>query len=251
MMLGAILAAGPAGAYDTYDSRSLFANPMFTDHGTPGPAYDPRNCAGVDWDDDVVLARVTAAPRVNFIKNPDNDAREVSTCPATGAACRKKSYLVTGDLVLAGRTQGDFTCVSYHAAAGTKPAWTTGWLPRTALSPVAPMASPQPADWLGTWSQPEGSIAITDDGIGGRLHIVGDMAVATLRNVRTGAFDAQVKPGADSIAFLEDGWLPFETNCDSGCRVRMRRIGPFLLVQDNGNCGGAGVSFTGLYRRGR
>ncbi|WP_426615040.1 hypothetical protein [Bradyrhizobium sp. McL0616] len=77
------------------------------------------------------------------------------------------------------------------------------------------------------------------------------MAVATVRDIRTGTLDAQVKPGVASIAFLEDGWLPFETKCDSGCGVRMRRIGPFLLVQDNGDCGGAGVSFTGLYRRSR
>jgi hypothetical protein len=29
----------------------------------------------------------------------------------------------------------------------------------------------------------------------------------------------------------------------------MQRIGAWLLVTDNGGCGGAGVTFTGLYRR--
>ena len=29
----------------------------------------------------------------------------------------------------------------------------------------------------------------------------------------------------------------------------MQRIGPWLAVVDNSGCGGAGVSFTGLYRR--
>jgi len=29
----------------------------------------------------------------------------------------------------------------------------------------------------------------------------------------------------------------------------MQRIGPWLMVEDNGGCGGAGVSFIGLYRR--
>jgi hypothetical protein len=29
----------------------------------------------------------------------------------------------------------------------------------------------------------------------------------------------------------------------------MHRVGTFLLVEDNGGCGGAGVTFTGLYRR--
>jgi hypothetical protein len=29
----------------------------------------------------------------------------------------------------------------------------------------------------------------------------------------------------------------------------MQRVGPWLVVEDNGDCGGAGVTFTGLYRR--
>jgi len=36
---------------------------------------------------------------------------------------------------------------------------------------------------------------------------------------------------------------------EQGCRVRMQRIGPWLLVEDNGDCGGSGVTFSGLYRR--
>ena len=43
--------------------------------------------------------------------------------------------------------------------------------------------------------------------------------------------------------------MPFATQCDSGCKVRMHRIGELLLVEDNGNCGGVGVTFTGLYHR--
>jgi hypothetical protein len=41
-------------------------------------------------------------------------------------------------------------------------------------------------------------------------------------------------PGKDSIAFLDDGLA-----------ARMQRVGPWRLVEDNGNCGGAGVTFTG------
>jgi hypothetical protein len=29
----------------------------------------------------------------------------------------------------------------------------------------------------------------------------------------------------------------------------MQRIGQWLMVEDNAQCGGAGVSFTGFYRR--
>ena len=111
------------------------------------------------------------------------------------------------------------------------------------------MAAPRVSDWLGSWDQPHAGIEIKPGGIGGRLRIEGIAAFQAARDVHTGDIDAQVMPDRDTIAFLDDGWLPFETKCDSGCRVRMHRVGPFLLVEDNGDCGGAGVTFTGLYHR--
>jgi len=214
-------------------------------------AYDPANCNGADWNDEHPLAvsKVTASPRVNFVKSPYDDDFKAESCPAATEACRKKSYLVTGDLVLTGRTRGNFTCVSYQSTQTKKASWTTGWLPSTALAPVAPMTAPKMADWIGTGEQPHGEIEIKPGGIGGRLQIEGEMVVPTARDFHTGAISAQVMPNSGSIAFLDDGWLPFETKCDSGCRVRMHRIGPWLLVEDNSDCGGAGVTFTGLYHR--
>jgi hypothetical protein len=230
LLLGALLCATPAAAYDP---------------------EDPANCIGLDWDDahPVVLAKVTARPRVNFVKSPYDDDFKADSCPAATASCRSKSYLVTGDLVLAGRTRGDFTCVVYSQGAGKKPFFTRAWLPSTALTPLAATAAPRMSDWVGNWDQRYAGIEIKEGGIGGRLQIEGIAAFKGARDVHTGAIDAQVMPDGDTIAFLDDGWLPFETKCDSGCRVRMHRVGTFLLVEDNGGCGGAGVTFTGLYRR--
>jgi hypothetical protein len=45
------------------------------------------------------------------------------------------------------------------------------------------------------------------------------------------------------------GSIPFEKTEEGGCRVRMQRIGQWLLVEDNSGCGWAAVTFTGLYRR--
>jgi hypothetical protein len=253
LFLSAVLPTGSASAYDAYDSRGLFANPMFTNtsSGSGYDANDPRNCNGVDWDDKnaLVVSKVTASARVNFVKSPYDDDFKAATCPAATATCRKKSYLVTGDLVLVGKTQGEFTCVSYQSPSAKKQIWASGWLPNSTLSPVVPMASPRNPDWLGTWTQPGGTIEIKRGGIGGRLQVGGEMIVPGTQDVHTGVIDAQVNPTNGTIAFLDDGWFPFETKCDSGCRVRMQRIGPWLAVEDNSDCGGAGVSFTGLYRR--
>jgi hypothetical protein len=232
LVLAAMWFAGPASAYD---------------------ANDPANCLRPGWDDakPLTVAKVTASPRVNFVKSPYDDDFKADTCPAATVACRSNAYLVTGDLVLVGQTHGAFTCVSYQTRQRSKklPGWTIGWLPSAALTPVAPTAAPGPSDWLGNWDQRYAGIEIKPGGLGGRLRIEGIAAYPTARDYHTGAIDAEVKPGTDSIAFLNDGWMPFETQCDSGCRVRMHRIGPLLLVADNGDCGGSGVTFTGLYHR--
>ena len=230
LVSGAMLAASPASAYD---------------------AEDPANCNGVDWDDTrvLVVSKVIATPRVNFIKSPYDDDFKAETCPAATEACRRKAYLVTGDLVLTGKTRGDFTCVSYQAPTAKKQIWTTGWRPSTALAPVAPMASPSRSDWIGNWEHPGGGIEIKPGGRGGRLKIDGIMLVPTAHDFHNGALGAEASPEKDTIAFLNDGTLPFDANNEDGCRVRMQRIRAWLMVEDNGGCGGMGVSFVGLYHR--
>jgi hypothetical protein len=229
LILGAALWASSAAAYD---------------------AYDPNNCNGVDWDNQaaLVVAKITAEPRVNFIKSPYDDDFKAKGCPALSDACRKKSYLVTGDLVLVGKAKGDLTCVSFQSPRARKQVWTTGWLPNTALTAAPPIPSPKPADWIGSWTQPGGSITIKATR-SGKMHVDGEMVVPGARDVHTGELQADVSPKGDTITFVDDGSTPFETKDEGECRVRMRRIGALLLVEDNSGCGGAGVSFAGLYRR--
>ncbi|WP_291688253.1 hypothetical protein [Bradyrhizobium sp.] len=225
-LLLTVLTAGSASAYDP---------------------YDPRNCNGFEWDDKraLVVQKVTARPRVSFVKSPYDDDFKAETCPASTEACRQKAYLVAGDLVLTGKTLGSFTCISYQEK---KQMWATGWLPGTALTPVAPMPSPKISDWLGTWSHPGGGVEITR-GAGGKLHIEGVMLVPAGKTTNNGVIEAQATPQNDTIAFVNDGSVPFENMDEPGCRVRMQRIGPWLLVEDNGDCGGSGVTFSGLYHR--
>jgi hypothetical protein len=188
------------------------------------------------------VQKVTAKRRVNFIKSPYDDDFKAETCPADTETCRKKSYLVTGDLVLTGRTLGAFTCISYQVK---KNIWAEGWLPSTALTPVAPMASPKISDWLGTWHHPGGSVEITHDD-GGKLHIGGVMLIPAGKETRNGVIEAQATPQNDTIAFVNNGSVPFENMDEQGCRVRMQRIGPWLLVEDTGGCGGYGMTSVGF-----
>ena len=229
LFLGVVLVAESASAYD---------------------AADPNNCNGVDWNDKrtLVVSKVIARPRVYFIKSPYDDDFTAAACPADTEACLRKSYLVPDDLVLTGKTRGAFTCVIYQSPLARKQVWARGWLPSSALTPVAPMPSPKTSDWIGTWYHPGGEITISR-GDGGKLHVEGEMTVPTAQDFHNEQFEAQVTPQGDTIAFVDDGSIPFEKTDEGGCRVRMQRIGPWLMAEDNGSCGGAGVSFIGLYRR--
>jgi len=188
----------------------------------------------------LTVSKVTARPRINFIKSPYDDFT-AAACPAATKACRKKSYLVTDDLVLVGRTRGDFTCVSYQSPLAKNHVSANGWLPSAALVPVAPLPSPKPSDWIGTWCNPGCSIEIKP-GDAGRLQIEAFRVLPSPRDFHNGGFKAQVAPESDAIALADDGGYGEE------CRVRMQRIGAWLLVVDNSGCGGAG-SFAGIYRR--
>jgi hypothetical protein len=183
-------------------------------------------------------------PHVNFVKGSDDDA----ACPTDKDVCRKKAYLVPGDVVLTGRAQGAFTCASYQSFHTRKQNWTVGWLPTSSLTPLEPMGSPKAADWIGTWSHPGGTIAIKRSD-GGKLSIEGEHIYPAAQNVHTGVLGATAVPTQGMIAFAEDGSVPFDQAEEGQCLVRMQRVGTWLLVEDNMQCGGSMVTFTGLYRR--
>jgi hypothetical protein len=213
----------------------------------------PGDCLGVDFDPQrpVAIGKITAAgPRVYFVKNAMDDA----ACPAGSAACQEKAYLIPGNLALVGKgflgkTDGAYTCVSYESANAKKVSWTNGWLPAASLTPVAPVAAPAGADWIGKWVHASGTITITG-GAGGALTIHGEAFYAAAQDVHTGVIDATAKPAQSLLEFADDGSVPWDKAlAGPTCLVRMQRIKALLVVEDNGACGGADVTFTGFYRR--
>lgn len=47
----------------------------------------------------------------------------------------------------------------------------------------------------------------------------------------------------------ETGAVPVEAGNATDCKVWLRRLGPWLVVDDNLACGGMNVTFRGVYRR--
>lgn len=207
------------------------------------------DCMGFDFDAGrpAVISRVDgAAAKAFFVRS----AWENAACPADTMACRGRAYLVPGDLVLTGKVSGVYTCVAFQALNDRKQIWTNGWIASARLAPVAPASATQSSDWTGTWRHTGGEITIKP-AKGGKLSVAGEHTYPVAGNVRTGDFAADVAPAGGVLAFVDGGDKPFDKAAEDECRVRMQRVGAILVVEDNGTCGGAMVTFTGLYQRKR
>jgi hypothetical protein len=205
----------------------------------PALAAD-ANCFGAEFADGprLEIARIKpGAARVNFIRNGD-------ACPSDAAACRDKAFLAPGDLVVRGRKSGGFVCADFLTGKNAR----SGWLPEAALEP-APLAT-KPQDWRGDWKRVEAGINITLDAKG-NLNAKGEATFGALdpARVKRGAVNMGDFTGALELAEGHATFANKNVADDYSCLVRMARAGAFLFVQDNRQCGGNNVSFTGLYRR--
>ena len=84
---------------------------------------------------------------------------------------------------------------------------------------------------------------------GTNAHLSGSATANSGSAVNEGDIDGDIDARAPygSFAILGDKQAPFERAGEGDCAVELRQLGPYLLVQDNNNCGGMGVSFSGLY----
>lgn len=214
---------------------------------TPGDCF-----SGITLSEAVTrLATVTGqGPRVFFRRN----AMDAKGCPANTSGCQSKSYVVPNDEVFLGRQEGAFVCASFVSAKGRE---TAGWLRMEDVSPRAvPAAALQ--DWPGTWTDIEKKIIITRGKAAGTLAVAGEATFGgsdpvRVRNgsVSSGEIrgDAPLKDGMLAFTMGEDRTLGFGEGDEFDCRARFLRLGAYLVVEDNGQCGGINVRFTGLYRR--
>lgn len=193
--------------------------------------------------------------RVHFVK----DSADQPGCPNETAACAAKGYLVANDRVVVTGTQGAYACATF-TGAGPKFASTTGLLPLSALSD-APASSAD--DWRGTWRSGDEQEIDIKKAAGGAIAIEGnasyggsDPARVARGAVNVGQISATLTPAAGKAAFSasDNGEAaPYDANLgdDSVCRVRLWRLGPYLVAADNLACGGMNVTFTGVYGRGK
>lgn len=164
------------------------------------------------------------------------DERE--DCPA-GKDCRLKSYLIPNDEVIVSRTFGKFACAWFQPKKGSE---TVGWLETEKLVWVDCGQNPAQTAWLGEWSYYDNSIRISNGKTSDLLTVKGNAFWKGLGdNIHIGELDHKAKLSGNNLKLGEQ-----ETD-QYACKVSMRLIGKYLIVSDNRNCGGANVSFSGVY----
>jgi hypothetical protein len=220
------------------------------------PSYaEDGNCFGFQslaGNPELSLGRINArSPRTYFVAN----RAEAGDCPSAAAKCRKPSYLAPGDRVIVSRANGAFACVDFIDA---KRIPHPGWLPAGAVDREV-TSPPTLTDWSGAWSEIEARIRLKPSSKAGALAISGEATWGGLDPeriksgaVHIGSIEGVAAPVGASLSFAmgdNDATLPVDQGKDADCKVWMRRLGPYLLVSDNKNCGGANVSFQGVYTR--
>ena len=180
------------------------------------------------------LAKIMGAAGDRIYFHGDDNER----CP-DDQACRLKTYVIANDEVIVSRTSGKFACSWFQPRKGTE---TVGWIETDRLAWQETTRRPAMPDWLGEWRAYDNVISISKAKAAGMLAIKGEATWGSGASTHTGELDYDAKPSADKMKF-GDG------TDERDCQVTMQRVGKYLVVGDNLHCGGANVSFSGVYQK--
>lgn len=149
-----------------------------------------------------------------------------------GTMRRTRGSAGRGQPVIVGDRHGDLRCVLAFTETGSSRTWVRS-------SDIWYRHERRKA-WTGRWDGITTDARITIRRGGGELAVSGDAVWKDGDNIHEGAFEGR--------ATVDDGALTIVDSGDAQCEVRMRRVGHYLVVDDNRNCGGVNVSFAGVYR---
>jgi hypothetical protein len=168
------------------------------------------------------------------------------------------AYVVKGDEVITGASDGTLTCSDFYNAKGQE---TYGELLSSDLEDISKLPLP-PSEWLGKWVSGEWQhVTFTKGSKPGLLRMVGDAAWASSEenykagNVNVGELDEEAPMENGQFGFTATdgrGYKPYDEKAgdDFKCAARFRLLSSrYLSVEDSGACGGHNVSFSGTYVR--
>lgn len=178
------------------------------------------------------IAQIRGRSRVYF-------RDDVEGCP-DGKKCRKKSYVIPGDEVIVSRTYGNFACAWFQPKSGYE---TVGWIPVSVLNFKTGRAG-GPSDFEGSWRFYDNTVTIRQKKAPGTWQVTGEAFWKGLGdNIHIGELEGEGRSTGSRLEYGDPAGGQYE------CLARFIRVGRYLIGSDNGNCGGANVTFNGVYVR--
>lgn len=159
------------------------------------------------------------------------------SCPESDE-CKTSDQIKKNTELLVGKNYHDYTCV-YSKDVGM------GWVKIEDVKIDSNQADIILKDWVGDWGINWGGGAFEKINIslsGNILSAYGEAVYVSDTQHNFGEFSATTTPDG-SVAVFKQGDSSYT------CIVTTKRVGKYLLVADNGECGGMNVRFSGLYSR--
>lgn len=161
-------------------------------------------------------------------------------CPNKTAQCQAKAYVIKGDMLIVNAVKEGWACAWFQG----KKHETVGWVEASQLS-FKSNANINNSAWLGNWQFYDNSIKLSQHD--NKIQATGEAfwygpIVEGAPVVHTGELEGELRVNGNH-AHLSTGDSEYDCSADFSV------IGEYLVVADNGNCGGANVSFSGVYTR--
>ena len=213
--------------------RSLLAFSFFVLSANATFARDDTLCRNgfFPTEPPFALARVQGTKRAYFHSDTNG-------CPWTGGKCNSPSYVIPGNTLIVSKIREGYVCAYYPSSD------TAGWVSASQLDETPVNSNPPLSAWLGKWSEEEDVSVLTLSADKGELIVKGEAwwpdreGTANYPNPNSGELDGQVSRTGNIAKYA-----------DTGCEVTFTLLEPFLIANDNDKCGGANVTFTGVYPR--
>lgn len=164
--------------------------------------------------------------------------------------CPSKAYIVSGDTALSiPSLDVDWACSLYVSQRGKA---TLGWLAKSSLHKKAKakvQSSLLQGQWLYNDANRQNSLEVqnlTKQELKLEATLLWFANQEALKSgaVHDGNFSTKIPAKLEIWKYQGEGSLPSST-----CEVEGHWIYPYLLVQDNGNCGALNVTARGIYRK--
>lgn len=184
---------------------------------------------GTDYSIGVIKA--TKGERVYFYGDDEN-------CP-NGKNCRQKAYLIAGNEVIVSRKFGNWACSWYQPKKGSE---TVGWISLKHLEFTPSVQGIE--NYAGKWKFYDNDIEIKKTNNPKMFEIKGNAFWKGFGdNIHIGELDGKAFWNEKVLLYSEDDKSQY------ACKVKLDLVWNYLIVSDNMNCGGANVTFSGVYRK--